>query len=200
MVNEYTSEITDDSECSKGCAKNIMDGFMNLSKDALTKDNDLNKIIIHILEKYRMLKSNNNIFFSNRPITIQLLQKENNKRHIKDIIEAIDDSMTKYVDEEDYKKILIYVYIIIIKILNKTLDFDSLKEIVDENIILQSYSKKYLNDISILLVNIFMFINNVPEFKNKVNKLIKKFRNKPLIHYALNSVQNSKIKKIIWWK
>ncbi len=31
----------------------------------------------------------------------------------------------------------------------------------------------------------------------KENKLIKKFRNKPLIHYALNSVQNSKIKKII---
>ena len=173
MVNEYTSETTNDRECMKGCAKNITDGFMKLSKYALTKDTDLNEIIMHILAKYRILKSNNNIFFSNEPITIKLLQKQNNKQHIKDIIEAIEDSM-KYVHEEDYKKILIYVYIIIIKILNKTLDFDSLKEIVDENEKLQTYSKEYLNDISILLVNIFMFINNVPEFKNKVNKLIKK--------------------------
>jgi len=173
MVNEYISETTADSECTKGCAKNIMDGFMNLSKYALTKDTDLNEIIMHILAKYRILKSKNNIFFSNTPITITLLQKENNKQHIKDIIEAIKDSM-KYVNEDDYKKILIYVYIIIIKILNKTLDFDSLKEIVYENEKLQTYSKKYLNDISILLVDIFMFIDNVPEFKNKVNKLIKK--------------------------
>ena len=171
MVNEYTSETTNDRECMKGCAKNIMDGFMKLSKYALTKDTDLNEIIMHILAKYRTLKSNNNIFFSNEPITIKLLQ--NNKEHIKDIIKAIEDSM-KYVDEKDYKKILIYVYIIIIKILNETLDFDSLKDIVDENEKLQTYSKEYLNDISILLVNIFMFMNNVPEFKNKVNKLIKK--------------------------
>ena len=170
MVNEYTSETTNDHECTKGCAKNIMDGFMKLSEYALTKDTDLNEIIMHILAKYRILKSKNNIFFSNEPITIKLLQ--NNKEHIKDIIKAIEDSM-KYVNDNDYKKILICVYIIIIKILNKTLHFDSLKDIVDENEI-QTYSKEYLNDISILLVNIFMFMNNVPEFKNKVNKLIKK--------------------------
>lgn len=173
MVNEYTSETTNDRECKKGCAKNIMDGFMKLSKYALTKDTDLNEIIMHILAKYRILKSNNNIFFSNEPITIKLLQNNNNKEHIKDIIKAIEDSM-KYVNDDDYKKILICVYIIIIKILNETLDFDSLKDIVDENENVQTYSKEYLNDISILLGNIFMFMNNVPEFKNKVNKLIKK--------------------------
>ena len=47
-----------------------------------------------------------------------------------------------------------------------------------------------------MIKGILLAAGQSKRLKNE-NKLIKKFRNKPLIHYALNSVQNSKIKKII---
>ena len=47
-----------------------------------------------------------------------------------------------------------------------------------------------------MIKGILLAAGQSKRLKNE-NKLIKMFRNKPLIHYALNSVQNSKIKKII---
>ena len=43
---------------------------------------------------------------------------------------------------------------------------------------------------------IFLAAGQSKRLKNE-NKLLKKFKNKPLIHYALNSVQKSKVKEII---
>ena len=43
---------------------------------------------------------------------------------------------------------------------------------------------------------IFLAAGQSKRLKNE-NKLLKKFKNKPLLHYALKSVQKSKIKEII---